>query len=504
MTRLQELLQATTIIESFQAEDLTITGISYHSQKVSPGHLFICITGYSTDGHKYLRDAVRSGAVAAIVEHIQEDVPIPQYVVPNSRIAMAQLGDAYFGHPSSKLKMIGITATNGKTSTTYMTNAILEHHGLKTGLMGTVVIKIDDVKIPSELTTPESLDLQSYLGQMVDRGVSHVSMEVSSAALESHRVETVDYDIVCFNNLSREHIDSHGTFENYFEAKASLIKQAGEHSYAVLNLDNEYAASLVDQTRAKVVTYGLKSSEGTLHCKDLDLSTGRAKFTVEIMKPFEGDGVAYTPSEFRVELRIPGLHSVYNSMAAIAIALLCGVPIATIQETLRTFGGVERRFEFIHEDEFIMIDDHFANPGNIDVTLETLRYMDYEQCHFVYAIRGNRGPIINRENAEAIVKWMNRLEMNEIIATRSQSHVNKNNTVSDEEADVFMEVMAEANIDVKLYRELPDAISYALSKAERGDVILLAGCQGMDPGAEIALKLLSDTESAVSEQGQEG
>ncbi|WP_308637087.1 Mur ligase family protein [Paenibacillus silvisoli] len=494
MTRLQELLQATAVEGSYRPDaELEVNGISYHSQKVSPGDLFVCITGYSTDGHKYLPDAVKSGAAAAIVERIQEDIEIPQYVVPNSRIAMAQLADAFYGHPSSKLKMIGITATNGKTSTTYMTNAILEQHGLKTGLIGTVVIKIDDEKIPSELTTPESLDLQSYLKQMVDRDVTHVSMEVSSAALESHRVETVDYDIVCFNNLSREHIDSHGTFEKYFEAKASLIRGAGEHSSAVLNLDNEHAASLVGETRANVVTYGLKSREGTLYCKDLDLSTGRAKFTVEILKPFKGDGVEYVPGEFRVELRIPGLHSVYNSMAAIAIALLCGIPVATIQEALRTFGGVERRFEFIYEDEFIIVDDHFANPGNIDVTLETLRYMDYEQCHFVYAIRGHRGPIINRENAEAIVKWMNRLEMRDIIATRSASHVNKNNTVSDEEADVFLEVMQGAGIEVKLYNELPDAIAFALSKAGRGDLILLAGCQGMDPGAEIALNMLKAT-----------
>ncbi|WP_219834802.1 Mur ligase family protein [Paenibacillus sp. R14(2021)] len=490
MTKLQELLQATTIIEPIHAEDLTIAGISYHSQKVTQGDLFVCITGYSTDGHKYLGDAVSRGAIAAIVERVQPNIAVPQFVVPNSRIALAQLASAFYGHPSEQMKMIGITATNGKTSTTYMTNAILEQHGLKTGMIGTVIIKIDDERIPSELTTPESLDLQSYLKQMLDRGVSHVSMEVSSAALESHRVETVGYDIVCFNNLSREHIDSHGTFEQYFEAKASLIRGASEKSYAVLNLDDDYAASLTTQTRAKVITFGLKSAEGTLYCKNLDLSTGRAKFTVEIMKPFEAGGIQYSPSEFNVELRIPGLHSVYNSMAAIAIALLCGVPIATIQETLRTFGGVERRFQFIHEDGFIMIDDHFANPGNIDVTLETLRYMDYEKFHLVYAIRGSRGPIINRENAEAIVKWMTKLELHEIIATRSQSHVNRHNIVTDEEVDVFMEVMNEAGIEVRLYAELPDAIQDALTKADQGDLVLLAGCQGMDPGAEVALGLL--------------
>ncbi|SFJ74461.1 UDP-N-acetylmuramoylalanyl-D-glutamate--2,6-diaminopimelate ligase [Paenibacillus sp. UNC496MF] len=490
MTKLQDLLQAITITDTFHAGDSEITGISYHSQKVEPGQLFVCITGYSTDGHKYLGDAVKRGAVAAIVERIQPEIDVPQYVVPNSRIAMARLASAYYGRPADRMTMIGITATNGKTSTTYMTNAILERHGFKTGMIGTVVVKIDEERIPAELTTPESLDLQAYLKRMVDAGVSHVSMEVSSAAQEANRVESVDYDIVCFNNLSREHIDSHGTFENYFAAKSKLIRGAGERSFAVLNLDDEYAASLATETRAKVITFGMRSGEGTLHCKDLDLSTGRAKFTVEILKAFEANGVRHEPGEFRVDLRIPGLHSVYNSMAAIAIALLCGVSVATIQETLRTFGGVERRFQFIHEDAFTIIDDHFANPGNIDVTLETLRYMDYEDFHLVYAIRGARGPIINRENAESIVKWMNRLERRELIATRSRSHVNRHNVVSDEETDVFLEVMNEAGIEVKLFDELPDAIGAALGEAKRGDLILLAGCQGMDPGAEIALQLL--------------
>ena len=385
------------------------------------------------------------------------------------------------------MKMIGVTATNGKTTTSYMTNAILENHGLKTGLIGTVVIKIDDLSIPSELTTPESLDLQRYLKQMVDRNVSHVCMEVSSAALETHRTETVDYDIVTFNNLSLEHMDSHGTFERYFEVKSSLIRNASEKSFAVLNLDNPYSASLVSETKAQVITFGIKSKEGHIHCKNLDLSTGRAKFTFEILKPFQVDSIEYTPSEFDVELSVPGLHSVYNSMVAIITALLCGVAITTIQETLRTFPGVERRFEIIYENEFMIIDDHFANPGNIDVTLETIKFMNYEKLHLVYAIRGNRGPTVNHENAVAIAEWMARLELGDIIATKSVSHVTAKDKVTDDEVQAFMRVMKQANINVTMYDELPAAISDALSQANRGDLMLLAGCQGMDNGGRIAL-----------------
>lgn len=492
MIRLSELLNSIEVKQAFNDKELNITGVSYHSGKVSEGQLFVCIRGYKTDGHKYLPQAVANGAAAAVVEEFQEGIDIPQYLVENGRIALARLGDAFYGHPSEKMKMIGITATNGKTTTTFMTNAILENQGFKTGLIGTVSIKIDDTSIPSVLTTPESLDLQYYLKQMVDKEVTHVCMEVSSAALEANRVEKVDYDIVTFNNISREHIDSHGSFEQYFKAKSSLIRNASENSIAVLNLDDSYSASLIKETKAQVITFGLESKQGHIHCKNLDLTTGRARFTVEILKPFKVGELEYEPSEFDVELSVPGLHSVYNSLVAITVSLLCGVSISTIQETLSTFAGVERRFEFIYEDDFKIIDDHFANAGNINVTLQTLNYMEYKKLHLVYAIRGERGPTVNRENAETIVEWASKLGLEEIIATKSVSHVTEKDWVTDEEERVFLEVMAEANIKVNLYDELPDAVSHALEQVEPGDLILLAGCQGMDYGAEAALLKLHE------------
>jgi len=491
MTGLKNLLNSIQVKQTFNGKDLNIEGISYHSQKVTNGHLFVCIRGYKTDGHKYLPQAVANGAVAAIVEEFQENISIPQYVVENSRIALARLGSAFYNNPSSKMKMIGITATNGKTTTSFMTNAMLENEGLKTGLIGTVVIKMHDYSTPAELTTPESLDLQYYLSQMVDKQVSHVTMEVSSAALETNRVENVNYDIVTLNNISREHIDSHGSFEKYFEAKSSLITDASDKSFAVLNLDCPYSASLINKTKAEVITFGVNSREGHIACKNLDLTTGRGKFTLEILKPFKVDGILYEPTEFEIQLSVPGLHSVYNSMVAIIIGLLCGVSISTIQKTLSTFSGVERRFQFIFEEDIKIIDDHFANSGNIDVTLETLKYMDYEKLHIVYAIRGERGPTVNRENAETIVKWASKLELSEITATKSISHVTTKDRVTDEELQAFQDVMDEANIKVNLYDELPDSISHAISNAETGDLILLAGCQGMDFGADIALKQIA-------------
>lgn len=497
MIELKNILKSINIKKEYNDKDLNINGISYHSQKVEKDYLFVCIRGYKTDGHKYLAQAVENGAVAAIVEEFQENINIPQYLVENSRTALAKLGATFYNNPSENMKMIGITATNGKTTTSFMTNSILENEGFKTGLIGTVLIKMHDYSTPAQLTTPESLDLQYYLSQMVDKEVSHTTMEVSSAALETHRVEYVDYDIVTLNNVSREHIDSHGSFEKYFETKSSLITNAKKESTAVLNLDCPYSSSLIDKTKAQVITFGVNSKEGHVGCENLDLTTGRAKFTFQILKPFKTKEVSYEPTEFKVELSVPGLHSVYNSMVAITIALLSGVSIPTIQKTLSNFSGVERRFQFIYEDDIKIIDDHFANSGNIDVTLGTLKYMDYEKLHIVYAIRGQRGPTVNRENAETVVKWADKLGVKEITATKSVSHVTDKDEVTDEELKVFLNIMKEANIKVNLYDELPDSIYYAISKAKEGDLILLAGCQGMDFGAEIALKHLAEAKSNV-------
>ena len=441
MKKLLKLIESIPVLESQNAEDIDVHNIAYHSKKVEAGDLFVCIRGFETDGHKYASQAVDKGACALIVEDFQEDLNIPQFKVKNSRKALASLGAAFYENPSRKMKMIGITATNGKTSTSFMTNAILEAHGLKTGLIGTVMVKYGNYMEPSILTTPESLDLQAHFARMVEKNISHTTMEVSSSALAFDRVHDMDFDIVTLNNISREHIDLHGSLEDYFETKSSLIRDAKPHQWAVLNLDDAYSASLIESTKAQVLTFGIKNTEGTLACSNLDLTTGRGRFTVKIQKPFTVGNTSYAPQEFDIALSVPGYHSVYNSLVAVAVGLLCEIPISTIVRGLNNFVGVERRFQFIFEDDFKIVDDHFANPGNINVTLETLNFMDYKKLHMVYAIRGSRGVTTNRENAETIVNWASKLGLTEIIATLSKSHVSKKDFVTPEELAVFLDVI---------------------------------------------------------------
>ncbi|NBG88027.1 Mur ligase family protein [Isachenkonia alkalipeptolytica] len=489
--RLKEILEFVESIEHKNHGNIEISGLSYHSKETEPGDLFFCIKGYETDGHKYLQDAVNNGAVAAVVEEIQQEIAIPQIKVSSSRIALARSAANFYDHPSRKLNAIGITATNGKTTTSFMAHKILKDQQLEAGIIGTVMVQYRDKKIPSLLTTPESLDLQKHFSNMVKEEVSHVTMEVSSSAQELHRVEAVDFDIVTLNNISREHIDSHGSFERYFEVKSRLITRAKKDSAAVLNLDDSYSKGLITKTKAKVFTFGIEDSGGDFAVKDLDLSTGRGVFTLAIQRDLEHKGVRIPKGEMEIRLSVPGFHSVYNSVVAAIIGLLSGVDQEGVRKSLKDFRGVERRFEFIYEEDFKVVDDHFANAGNIHMTLGTLKEMNYNNLHVLYAIRGKRGIAVNRENTEALVQWLPKLGVRELIATESVSHVMEKDRVTQEERRVFEEVTGEAGIPTTIIQELPQAIERVMEKAKPGDVVLLAGCQGMDYGGEIALHLLA-------------
>jgi UDP-N-acetylmuramoyl-L-alanyl-D-glutamate--2,6-diaminopimelate ligase len=269
-----------------------------------------------------------------------------------------------------------------------------------------------------------------------------------------------------------------------------LIINAKADSYAILNLDDEYSSSLIDKTKAQVITYSLKEEFGNFYCKDLVIAKGRATFTVVINKPYEAFGKRIEKDEFQIVLGVPGYHSVANAMAAIAIAITDGIQIDVIKEALLYFNGVERRFQYIYENDFVIIDDHFANKGNINVTLETLRHMDYNKLHLVYAIRGNRGVTVNRENAETVVAWKDRLRIDEIIVTKSSEVVTSKDLVTSEEEIVFNEVMNKTDIIIHKYDRLDEAIKHALDKVEKDDIIMLAGCQGMDHGGKVALDYL--------------
>ncbi len=461
--------------------DMDITNISYNSKNIEEKGLFVAIKGLITDGHKYIKNAKNNGAVLALVEDFKE-VYIPQIKVENTRFVLADLAKNFYKDPSKELNVIGITATNGKTTTSFMLERILHECGKNTGIIGTVYTKFADIKIPSLLTTPEALELQKYFRQMVDKKITDVVMEVSSSAEQMSRVRNIDFDIVSFGNLSKEHIDQHGSFENYFKDKSKLILEAKKDSYALLNMDNEYIASLKNKTHAKVLTFSMNSNVFDFGVSDIDLSNAYGRFTFNINRDISE--LNLKKSSFKVDMGTVGYSSIMNGLIAIVIALVLQIPKEPILKALREFKGVERRFELIYDEKFKILDDHFANEKNIDSTMATLSKIKYNKLHILYAIRGNRGLELNREIAEKLCYWVKRLKVDTLLTTLSQDTVKSKDEVSEEELEVYKNILIKNNVTTEYYNKLEDGVNKILNCANKDDIVLLAGCQGMDKGAK--------------------
>ncbi|WP_423188612.1 Mur ligase family protein [Alkalibacterium sp. f15] len=480
---------------------IEIQKIAYHSNEVAPGTLFVCIRGYHMDGHAYAKTAVEQGASALIVERYLTELEIPQIKVTDSRNALAVVADNFYDQPSKELRLFGVTGTNGKTTITYMTDALLSGYGLDTGLIGTVMIKSKDRIEKSVLTTPESADLQKHLANMRDEGVSHVSMEVSSSALDLKRVAQTHFDIVAFTNINHDHIDLHGSFESYFDAKASLIREASKESVALLNIDEPLLIPLMNQTKAQVVTFGIENTSGTVHLSDIDLSSGKPTFIFNLTQPLITlSGQQLDPISLKIDLLVPGYHSVYNATTAILTALLNDLPLAYVRSEIGKFKGVERRFHVLYDKEFTIIDDLLLNENNIDSSMKTVEDLNYASFHIVHAIRGNNGQKLSLENAEAMARWCHKLEIDKIILTASHSHVKEKDRVLEEELNTFLNVMEQAQIEVAFFEELEEALVCGLKRMEHGDLFLISGARGMDDGAKICLELLMEMYPYVDQQ----
>ncbi|AGY81731.1 Mur ligase family protein [Carnobacterium inhibens] len=474
-------------------DKIEIKKITYHSKEVKADTLFVCIKGQQTDGHNYAKHAVSQGATVIIVEQFIEDLDTLQLKVSDSRETLAVLSSNFFDHPSKSMSLFGVTATNGKTTITYMTEEIFKAYQLKSGLIGTILVKIDKEIEMSLLTTPESYDLQQYFAKMRDREITHVSMEVSSSALELKRVYNTDFDVVAFTNISPEHIKLHESFDAYFDAKASLIRNASKMSTAVLNLDEPLLIPLEEETEAQVVTFGIENKTGTITASDIRFSSGIPSFKVTICKPFNTlSGKRIETTSFDLELSIPGYHSIYNALTALVTGLVNDIPIEDVQRGIKNFRGVERRFQILYDKEFKVIDDLLLNQNNIDSCMETISHLDYNELHLVHAIRGSNGPAHSTEIAETLAKWFHKMKVAEIILTTASSHVDKKDEVTDEELAAFLKVMKLNKIEVTFFKELEDALRLSVEQLNAEDILLISGAHSMDQGARKTLELLKE------------
>lgn len=329
-----ELLNITNVRGNPQF-DFFIEGLAYDSRKVKENYIFFALKGLKDDGSKYIKSAIDAGAKAIVTDMDLDANEIPANVlsVKDARKTMALFANVYNELPSEKLKLIGVTGTNGKTTTTYLIKTFLENSGYKTGLLGTIDYQIGDVKVESKLTTPESVEICSMLGEMVKRGYQYCVMEVSSIALVMKRVYSLNFNMAIFTNLTSEHLDFHHNMENYFEAKKILFDDLSDNSFAITNLDDIYGEKILADTKAKKITYALNN--------DADFRAENPNFDLKGLSfDIEGEGA-------KINSNITGKFNIYNMLASIACVRNYNISYDSINDSLKNFEGVNGRFNKI-------------------------------------------------------------------------------------------------------------------------------------------------------------
>ena len=344
---------------AFSEEDAEISSITYDSRKVESGSLFCCLVGLISDGHTFAGQAVDKGAAALIVEH-RLPYNIPQLVVEDGRKAMALAAACFYGHPEKEMLMLGVTGTNGKTSTTYMVKSIAEQAGKKVGLIGTIQNMIGDEVIETGRTTPESADLFALLRQMADEKVDLVIMEVSSHALVQDRVYGIQYQVALFTNLTQDHLDYHKTFDNYLSAKKLLFSQC---DVAVINHDDPHAEKIMEGLECPIYTTGIHTP-ASYNASEIDIQTSGVRFLLRTPK-----------GESLIRLHISGLFSIYNAMGAAAMMQQAGFSLEQIVSGLEALKGVAGRLQAVNTNgkPFSVYVDYAHTPDALENVLTTVR-----------------------------------------------------------------------------------------------------------------------------------
>lgn len=434
-----------------------VTGVANDSRNVQEGFLFLCIRGAAVDGHSFAKAVAEKGAGVLVVE---EPVEVPENVtviqVRDSRYAMALISCAWFHHPARKLKVIGITGTKGKTTTTYMVKSILENAGHKVGLIGTIEIIIGDTVIPAVNTTPESYTVQETFAKMLEAGCDSVVMEVSSQALMLHRTAGFTFDIGIFTNIEPDHIgpNEHSSFEHYMECKKLLLKQC---RVGIVNRDDEHFEKIVEGHSCELETFGF-SKEADLRAEDAHLITGKGTL-----------GIAYRVSglqNFEVEIDMPGKFSIYNSLTAIAICRHFQVEQQKICTALKK-AKVKGRIELVKvSDEFTLMIDYAHNAMSLESLLTTLKEYKPHRLICLFGCGGNRSKL-------------RRYEMGEVSGRLADLTIITSDNPRDEEPQAIIEDIKTGIRKVsENFVEIPDrkeAIAYAIHHGEPGDIIVLAG-----------------------------
>ncbi len=459
--KLKKLLEGLEI-KSIRGEgNRDVRGIAYDSRRVEKGFLFVCLRGHRSDGHDFIPEALERGAGVIVTE---EDWggrrDLTQVIVPASRPALAKLGDNFYEHPSGKIKVIGVTGTNGKTTTTYLSEALLKAAGFEVGLIGTINYRWGGRVLPAANTTPPSLDLQRMLSEMVKSRCRFALLEVSSHSLDQHRVDCIEFDVGIFTNLTQDHLDYHGDFSRYLKAKAKLFQQLGagktkkDSSLALINIDDYYGRYLRKLSPVKVLTYGL-NRRADIRASRISCNLTGTSFQVN---------TPAGPLSLRVKLL--GKGNVYNMLSAIGVGISQGVKLSTIKEGLEKAEGVPGRFELIDAgQEFTVIVDYAHTPQALRNLLKMARNMVRGKIITVFGCGGDRDkgkrPLMGR------------------IASRCSDYsiLTSDNPRSEEAGEIISQIRRgmgrRANRAV--IEDRFQAIKEALGRAGKGDLVIVAG-----------------------------
>lgn len=441
-----------------QGPEVNIQGISYDSRKTGQGFLFVCIPGFKTDGHDYIQNAIEKGAIAVLAQH-KVEVPdgISLLITQDTRKALPVLSANFYGHPSQKLKVVGVTGTNGKTSTTHLVQAILEKWGKKTGIMGTLYARIDEEEKNFGHTTPESVDIQSFIHEVVNHAGEYMVMEVSSHALDLGRVDGVHFHSAVFTNLTQDHLDYHETMDAYRACKVKLFQQLSlTNGSGIINIDDSSFKAFVDACPASYVTYGM-NEEADIRAVDVKTGLRGSQFTVW-----------YKGHSFPIKTRLIGLFSVYNTLAAVAFALQEGIEPAIIQEALEEVYGVPGRFEQVDcGQDFTVVVDYAHTPDGLENILKTGRKLAEKRLITVFGCGGDRDrtkrPIMGRIAAQY---------SDFCIVTSDNPRTEGPEAIIDEIIPGLHEVEGSRYARVVDRRE---AIHHAITMARPGDLVIIAG-----------------------------
>jgi UDP-N-acetylmuramoyl-L-alanyl-D-glutamate--2,6-diaminopimelate ligase len=463
------------------APAVDVAGLAYDNRAVGPRDLFFCVRGFTRDGHDFAADAVQRGAAALVVDHLL-DVDIPQAVVPDVRGAMSQAAATFYGNPTESLDLVGITGTNGKTTTAYLVRALLEADGRHTGLLGTVKSVIGGTESPVERTTPEAIDLQRAFRAMLDGGDVACVMEVSSHALELGRVDASRFAVGVFTNLTQDHLDFHPTMEDYFQAKRKLFTEL-RASRPVVNLDDAYGQRLATDPEIQApITFALDHPGATYRADDLRSDLAGSRFTLH-----SPDGVAELSSPLR------GRFNVSNVLAAFAAARALGVPFDTAVTAIERAGQVPGRFETVDEGQgFAVLVDYAHTPDSLENVLSSARTLTQGRLHVVFGCGGDR----DRGKRPLMGEIAARLADDVIVTS--------DNPRSEQPDAIITEILAGIDRPVDHDPDRRAAIFAAIAGARPGDIVVIAG-KGHEQGQEFAggEKLPFDDVSVAREALQE-